>query len=112
MTTRERVHRAMRAASERDCCNLPSCAFKDGPDFDCTLLCDALVQEFDEPGEDPAMPPADVIEAMGKGCLSCGECGEAPPCATCMAGGVCLEECRCHETDDEESRYEPEGDEE
>jgi len=141
VTTRERVHRAMRAASG----NLPHCAFKELADFDCTLLCDALVEEFEAkyPGEgctasnlctacptfvcakcqqlrpwcvganddkpdecddcataSPSMPPPDVIEAMAKDCRSCGECGESPPCATCMAGGVCLEECRCGEIED------------
>lgn len=49
---------------------------------------------------DPAMPPPDVIEAMAKGCNGCAQCGEAPPCATCMAGGVCIEECRCGEIED------------
>jgi len=101
MTTRERIHRAIRAASDRGCCNLPHCAFEPQP-ARCTLLCDALVEEFDAPAEDPAMPPPDVIEALAKDCNSCGECGEAPPCATCMAGGVCLEECRCGEADAED----------
>lgn len=54
--------------------------------------------------DDSAMPPPEVIEAMAKGCKSCGECGEAPPCATCMAGGVCLASCRCEELQEERER--------
>lgn len=55
------------------------------------------------------LPPQHVIERMAKHCRSCSECGEAPPCDTCMAGGVCMASCTCHEdraddyySDDEE----------
>lgn len=98
MTTRERVHRAFQASLK----GAPSCAGVIGdvnhPSVSHSWLCDALVEEF-EPA-DPAMPPPDVIESMARACRSCGECGEAPPCATCMAGGVCTVECRCGEVED------------
>src|SRR6185312_13754526 len=107
VTSRQRIHRAIVAAGSPGY-NRPFClAGATEDDSRHSAVCDSLVEEF-EPA-DPAMPPPDVIEAMAKGCSSCGECGEAPRCATCMAGGVCLAECQCHETDDEESRYEPEG---
>jgi len=98
VTTRERVHRAMLAGREGV---FGVCWNAEAPQLpSCSRLCDSLVEEF-EPA-DPVMPPPDVIEAMAKGCKSCGECGESPPCATCMAGGVCLAECRCGETDAED----------
>lgn len=114
MRTRDRIHRAMRAAGERGRRALPQCALIELPDFDCSLLCDALAEEFDAPTEDPAMPPPDVVESLAKGCTNgCGvTCGDRP-CAGCMQGAPCDSmECRCHENDSDESRYEPEGDEE
>ena len=46
---------------------------------------------------DDFLLPQHVLSAMAKYCRSCPECGESPPCQTCMAGGVCLAHCSCDE---------------
>ena len=41
---RDLIHEAMRRASEKGCCNLPSCAFEGGYE---SMLCDELVEALE-----------------------------------------------------------------
>ncbi len=82
MTTRERIHRAMRTADKRGCANLPHCAFKELPDFDCTLLCDALAEEFATARKDAL---TEAYRAIANLCDPCRKCGTTGDCERCQA---------------------------